>query len=190
MIIIDGEAYNGAPDGRIHPLTGKEPVCFAQAAFLPSKLEEKHLAVITSLADLKYRLDSAFAIASNRFYCLRGTAFADHVRFRSMRHFDKPYPQLSVAAQSQAVFERTNYACDFVGFRYPAYMAALNLPGWHIHIIGKDRQTGGHLLDLQSSRFTVKLHVLNLLELQLPTTTTFDCLDTSGYTTQQIERIE
>jgi acetolactate decarboxylase len=35
-----------------------------------------------------------------------------------------------------------------VGFRFPAALGAVNVPGWHFHFVSADRRRGGHVLDL------------------------------------------
>ena len=33
-----------------------------------------------------------------------------------------------------------------IGFRFPAAMTSVNVPGWHFHFLSADRSRGGHVL--------------------------------------------
>ena len=37
-----------------------------------------------------------------------------------------------------------------VGFLFPKYVKGMNVPGWHLHFIDKDRRCGGHILDFST----------------------------------------
>lgn len=190
LILIDGTAFNGAPDGIAHPLTPETKVCFAECTHLPVHQTPKTITGIASFAALKTKLDQAFSISSNRFYVMRAHASVHFVQWRSVGKWEKPYPTLVHAASKQAVFERSDWECDFVGFRYPDYMAALNLPGWHIHVIGADRSAGGHLLELTADSFEVQVSSIDHFELQLPAGETFNELDTMNVSQKQLQQVE
>ena len=81
----------------------------------------------------------------------------------------KPYPPLAAAAAKQVVFELAETSKGvIVAFRHPAYLAGVNLPGYHCHFITEDRRAGGHLLDCRLEGATVAVAATPNFYLRLP----------------------
>src|ERR687887_373551 len=53
---------------------------------------------------------------------------------------------LAQAAAVQPEFEFHDVSGTLVGFWTPEYAKTLNVPGYHLHFVSDDRQSGGHLL--------------------------------------------
>jgi len=71
------------------------------------------------------------------------------MKTRSVPGQQKPYPPLVEVTKNQPTFEFTDVDGIIVGFRCPAYVAAVNVPGYHLHFLTNDKSAGGHVLEFQ-----------------------------------------
>ena len=55
-----------------------------------------------------------------------------------------------------------------VGFRCPAYVKGINVPGYHLHFLSEDSTRGGHLLSFEVDTAQCQIDVLNHYTLVLP----------------------
>lgn len=55
-----------------------------------------------------------------------------------------------------------------VGFRCPAFVKGVNVPGYHLHFISDDRRQGGHVLAFTLAEGSAELMTLSALHLDLP----------------------
>lgn len=57
-----------------------------------------------------------------------------------------------------------------VGFRLPAFMAGVNVPGYHMHFLTEDLTAGGHVLDSELRDGTPEMDNLHdWLHIDFPT---------------------
>ena len=123
-------------------------------------------------------------------YAIRIDGRFTSVKTRSIPRQQKPYPPLAAAAQKQAVFELTNVKGVIVAFRHPAYLAGVNMPGYHCHFITADRRAGGHLLDCRVEGATVAVDALPNFSLRLPDSQGFLQSDLTGDRRHELEKVE
>jgi acetolactate decarboxylase len=64
-----------------------------------------------------------------------------------------------------------------VGFWCPAYVAGINVPGFHLHFLTKDGKSGGHVLDFTAQTAIVKLDLTNDFTMILPSSPAFYEMD-------------
>ena len=88
------------------------------------------------------------------------------------------------------MFELTNVKGVIVAFRHPAYLAGVNMPGYHCHFITADRRAGGHLLDCRVEGATVAVDALPNFSLRLPDSQEFLQSDLTGDRRHELEKIE
>jgi acetolactate decarboxylase len=145
MIALDGGFYQIKADGRVYPVPGAMKTPFAAVTFF--KAGRTHL--IDRPVNFQQLLDYIDRLlpSPNLPYAVRIEGVFPSVKTRSIPRQQKPYPPLVAAAEKQVVFELANVKGVIVGFRFPAYLAGINLPGYHCHFITADRRAGGHLLD-------------------------------------------
>ncbi len=55
-----------------------------------------------------------------------------------------------------------------LGFRFPAYVEGIEVPGYHLHFISADRSRGGHVLDSRSGALRVQIDPSDDLHVELP----------------------
>ena len=69
-------------------------------------------------------------------------------------------------------------------------MNDLNAVGWHLHFISKDRQFGGHVLDLDIDSAELKIDTTQGFRMQLPDTSMFPTLDLTKDQSEDIKKVE
>ena len=72
---------------------------------------------------------------------------------------------------------------------FPPYMDKLNMAGWHIHFISKDRHLGGHVFGLSLTKGCAHLASLPSFELAIPQEPDFQHLDPT-VSKEDIEAVE
>ena len=103
----------------------------------------------------------------NLFYAFRIQGQFDMVKTRSVPK-QANYRPLVEATKGQTEFSFQNVIGTLVGFFTPAFMASVNVPGFHLHFLSEDLQKGGHLLECQVKQVKVDIQFLYTLELSLP----------------------
>ncbi len=188
MIALEGVFYQIKADGRVYPVAGSMKTPFAEVTFF--KAGRTHM--IEKPMDLRQLLEYVDRLLSspNLPYAVRIDGLFPYVKTRSVPRQQKPYPPLAAAAAKQAVFELANVKGVIVAFRHPAYLAGVNLPGYHCHFITADRRAGGHLLDCRVEGATVAVDVLPNFWLRLPESGGFSRTDLTGDRRQELEKVE
>ena len=188
MIALDGAFYQIKADGRVSPVAGSMKTPFAEMTFF--KAGTTHM--IEAPLNYQQLLDYVDRLlpSPNLPYAIRIEGRFTKVKTRSIPRQQKPYPPLATAAQKQAVFELANVKGVIVAFRYPAYLAGVNMPGYHCHFITADRRAGGHLLDCRVEGATVAVDALPNFYLRLPDNQAFLQTDLTGDHRRELEKIE
>ena len=188
MIALDGVFYQIRADGRVYPVAGAMKTPFAAVTFF--KAGRTHMIEMP----LNYRqlLDYVTKLlpSPNLPYAIRIDGLFPYVKTRSIPRQQKPYPPLAQAAKKQAVFELADVKGVIVAFRYPAYLAGINMPGYHCHFITADRRAGGHLLDCRVEGATVAVDAIPNFYLRLPESQEFLKTDLTGDRRHELEKVE
>jgi len=188
MIALDGAFYQIKADGRVYPVTGAMKTPFAAVTFF--KPDRTHL--IEMPLNYQQLLDYVTKLlpSPNLPYAIRIEGFFPTVKVRSVPRQEKPYPPLAQAVEKQAVFELANVKGVIVAFHHPAYLAGVNMAGYHCHFIIADRRAGGHLLDCRVEGATVAVDALPNYFLRLPDSHEFLKSDLTGDRRHELEKIE
>jgi acetolactate decarboxylase len=188
MIALDGTFYQVKADGRVYPVAGSMKTPFAEVTFFKSG--RTHM--IENPMSYQQLLDYVDRLlpSLNLPYAIRIEGRFTAVKTRSIPRQQKPYPPLAQAAQKQAVFELANVKGVIVALRHPAYLAGVNMPGYHCHFITADRRAGGHLLDCRVEGATVAMDALPNFSLRLPDSQEFLQTDLTGDRRRELEKIE
>lgn len=189
MIVMGGRIYQVRADGKVYspPLNLKTP--FATVSrFNPEKtltLEKD-----SDYEKLKKILDHKFP-NQNIFYTIRLEGEFSYMKTRSVPAQKKPYPPLSKVTQNQPEFEMKNISGTIVGFRCPPYVKGINVPGYHLHFLSKDRKKGGHILNFTLEKATCQIDICNQYHLILPMDKKeFQQLDLSKDRSQELKKVE
>lgn len=188
MILIDGLIFQARADGTVSPASDKTTAPFAAVTRFQPELSTV-VSNLPSIDLLKSMLDPLRA-SDNQFYAIRVDGQFDRVKYRSVPAQTKPYPKLASVASRQPVFERESIPGSLVGFWCPEYARAFNVPGYHLHFIADNRQSGGHLLDCVLREGTVRIGRLATLTVRLPQNDAFDHFQAGGNQAQSLKAVE
>jgi acetolactate decarboxylase len=188
MIALEGVFYQIKADGRVYPVAGAMETPFAEVTFF--KADRTHrLEMPMNFRQLLAYVDTLLP-SPNLPYAIRINGVFPYVKTRSIPRQQKPYPPLATAAAQQAVFELANVKGVVVAFRHPAYLAGVNMPGYHCHFITADRRAGGHLLDCRVEGATVAVDAIPNFSLRLPASQAFSQTDLTGDRRVDLEKVE
>jgi acetolactate decarboxylase len=96
--------------------------------------------------DLKKRIELTLHFNSpSRKFCLSIIAFLvnESMKTRSVPAQKRPYAPLKEVTANQPEFNMNNIFGIIVGFRCPPDVDGINVPGYHLHFISRDRNQGG-----------------------------------------------
>lgn len=166
MIMLDGVVYQAPSSGIPRAVSPQELIPFATLAWFHA---EKTFRQTTPLSD--YASLQAFLSASmpdqNQVLALKVHGTFSYIKLRAPQKQVQPYPTLTEALKTQAIFERTNIKGTAVGFRFPAYFGTANAAGYHFHFISDDRKHAGHILEVASTSFVASVETIEQYNLTL-----------------------
>jgi len=166
MVELDGKAYQIKSDGKVYPVEGKTTTPFAAVKYF----DADRTASLDGPADLdalKAFIDRLMP-DPNLMYAVRVTGTFKKVKTRSVPRQARPYPKLMEVVKAQPTFELADVRGTLIGFRLPAFMDGINVPGYHFHFITEDRKYGGHVLACEVTGATVQLDGTARFEMMLP----------------------
>ena len=157
MVMLDGRIYQVKADGVAYPVPDSLEVPFAAVTFFDSDYESVLMPGAT-FAEVQAFVDLVLP-TENIFFAIRIEGTFGYMKTRSVPAQEKPYPPLVEVTANQVVFEFEDVTGTMVGFRCPAYVSSLNVPGYHLHFLTADCKAGGHVLE-----FTVNDAVVSIDE--------------------------
>jgi len=165
MILLDGTVWQAAADGSVRAMReGATPFAVA-VRFRPER--SALLAGLPDLAALEAALGGLMP-EPNLFHAARIDGRFPLVRVRSVPAQDRPYPPLVEVTRQQTVFDLREAEGTLVVLRCPALAGKINLPGYHMHFLSRDRKSGGHVLAVQVGEARAAAQALDRLDLVLP----------------------
>ncbi len=188
MIVIDHQVYQARADGTVHLMPPKATTPFATVVnFSADQIIDRR--GLTTCSELQTQIDQSTP-NKNLFLAMRFDGTFPSMKVRSVTKQAKPYPPLAEAVQHQAVFEYTNVTGTVLGFRCPSFVKGVNVQGWHLHFISKDRKLGGHILDFAAASGNLQLDTCNRFYMILPEQQQFSTLDLSQDRSKELEKVE
>ncbi len=190
MIIYDGVIYQGRIDGKAYVKTEAVTTPFVNVA-----RSDCNKPLSTSFAGgyegLKSLLNRIYPQENKPvLFCIRGKF--RKLAYRSVPEQQKPYPLLVEVVKQQAVFKKEFIEGVLIGFRFPEYMSGINVNGFHLHFLSKDKKYGGHLFAVDSGEIIIEATSLNSFEVFLPDNIAqarFDKVDAKK-DTEAVEKLE
>jgi len=188
MIALDGEFHQIKADGVVYPVDSSMKTPFAVVtSFEPDRTVTLDKAV--DYEQLEQYLDSLLP-TKNIFYAIKITGEFEYIKTRSVPVQEKPYPKLVEVAKNQPTFEFSNVEGIMVGFRCPVYVEGINVPGYHMHFITRDRTSGGHLLECRMRDVKIEIDNTSAFYMVLPETGGFREVNLSGDKQAELEKVE
>lgn len=147
MVGFDGNFYQVRADGIAYPVSASMETPFATVTFFEVDHKEQ-LPEGLDYEQIQELLDDTLP-TRNIFYAIKIEGVFSYVKTRSVPGQQKPYPPLLEVTKNQPIFEFNDVEGTIIGFRCPAYVAGVNMPGYHLHFLTKDKNAGGHVLEFQ-----------------------------------------
>jgi acetolactate decarboxylase len=165
MAAVDGVFYRIRFDGAATPATDSDKTPFSTVArFSPDK--KITIGPVDGFNALTALLDKELP-TENIVYAVRIDGLFAHIKARSVPGYHRPYPKLAEIVKTQSHLPYENVEATLIGFRFPDYAKGVNVPGWHLHFLTKDRKRGGHVLDVKFEKATGGLVFLNGFSVEL-----------------------
>jgi acetolactate decarboxylase len=83
-----------------------------------------------------------------------------------------------------------NIRGTLVGFRCPAYVGGVNVPGYHLHFITEDKMSGGHVLGFQTDSVNIRIESINEFRMILPRSESFYTTDLTKEKRKELDTVE
>jgi acetolactate decarboxylase len=189
MIVLDGKVYQAKADGRVYLVMDNATIPFATVTIFDQDFslttgQPMNFSVFSK--DMSVRLPS-----QNMIYAVRARGTFPWMKVRAIPAQQKPYPTLTEAAKDQSVYTYTNTTGTLVGVYMPLFFDGLNVPGYHLHFLSDDHQTGGHILDfVVPANTTVEYDITPKFEMLLPTSGAFTGVNLSQDLSKELARVE
>jgi acetolactate decarboxylase len=190
MLVYQGEIFQIKADGKAYRPDLALTTPFATVI----RFEPNHREMLKGQLDfpgLQAVMD-VLAPQQNHFVALAIEGEFARMHVRSVPAQEKPYPPLAEVAARQPEFHFENVRGLLVGFRCPAFVRGINVPGYHLHFIDDDRTVGGHVLDFILTEGEVEWAVADTFTMILPdpNDVSFQGLDLTRDRVEELHRIE
>ena len=189
MVGLEGKFYQVKADGIAYPVDDSMKTPFAVVTFFEPDKSALLGESINNYEQLTGYLDNLLP-TKNIFYAIKIEGVFEYIKTRSVPKQNKPYSPLVEAVKSQSTFEFQNVVGTMVGFRCPAYAEGVNVPGYHLHFITKDRKAGGHLLECQMQNVTIEIDYTSNFYMVLPQSGEFYKVDLTKGKQKELEKVE
>ncbi|MFH1738869.1 MAG: acetolactate decarboxylase [bacterium] len=188
MVALDGEFYQVRADGVARRVSDEMSTPFASVVFFESE-SEIPVQPGTTYSDLRTNLNEKVK-ARNIFHAVKIEGNFGYVKTRSVPGQKRPYPPLVEVTANQPTFEFNDVAGTVVGFYCPDYVGGLNVPGYHLHFLTKNKTAGGHLLEFTIKDAKLTLDYLSDIHIILPSNDEFNSLDLTKDKKKELEKAE
>jgi acetolactate decarboxylase len=187
MIVLDGRVYQVQGTGRVSEARPNAGAPFAVVTrFSPQT--DVDTEPVANFNELEERCDK-YRNSGNIFYALRLDGRFRKVRTRAVNP-PQPGTRLVDAANAQSEFSFNDIDGTLIGLWSPGFSSAFSISGYHFHFLSKDRQHGGHLLDVESGPLRLKVEALTDFHLALPESESFLKADLSKNTAEELAYAE
>lgn len=186
-LMLDGQVYQALGDGTVVAPPDKSTAPFWVSAEFEAD-RSATLESVSSWEDLCGQIDKC-RNSQNLFAAIRIDGVFDQIHYR-VACKSAPGTDLVTATSHQAEFTLNNVAGTLLGFWSPVYARTLNVPGYHLHLLSKDHQHGGHVLGVKASNLKLQVMDANNLVMALPETPAFLKADLSNDPSAALSKAE
>jgi acetolactate decarboxylase len=148
MVALEGKFYRIDSRGTAHVVDLHLKTPFSVVTRFVPTISLK-LGQLDDLLSVQKHLESCLE-SPNIIYALRLTGRFNQVEARSEHpQSQEGLPLAETIAELQTTFRFQNLQGDLIGFWFPEYMRAINVPGFHFHFLDASRRVGGHVFDVR-----------------------------------------
>lgn len=189
MVVLDGRIYQVKADGSVAEVKNDASTPFASVCFFQPDIRFDP-APASDFAAIEEQVNR-LAPNQNLFCAVRISGKFKTMHTRSVPRQKKPYPPLHKVTAKQPEFFMKDIEGDIVGFRCPDFVKGVNVPGYHLHFISRDRTQGGHILGFELAEGRGAVDLLNRFYLQLPEDAeSFAAADLSKDRSEELHAVE
>ena len=175
MIFLDGQVYKVKASGKVERVANKLRTPFAAVTYFTPEIS-RVIFNVENYEQLQVKLNEVVN-DKNFFYAIKIVGNFEQIKTRSVPSQEKPYKPLVEITKNQPIFEYSEISGTILGFYCPAYVAGINVPGYHLHFLSQDKAKGGHLLAVSFGKARVEVCKIDKFTMQLPRDTTLEKLD-------------
>jgi acetolactate decarboxylase len=170
MMIVDGHFFQARGDGSVKEVEDDVLCPFA----VVTRFAPDSAIVLQKCPDLAHLVGQFDQLrhTDNFFFALRVEGHFAYIRTRAMCRTQEGVPLVQAAAV-QPEFEFNDISGTLVGFWTPEYARTFNVPGYHLHFLSEDHQSGGHLLECAGSELRLQIQREGDYHVALPETDDF-----------------
>jgi acetolactate decarboxylase len=170
MMIVDEHFFQARSDGSVKEVEDDVLCPFA----VVTRFAPDSAIVLQKCPDLVHLVGQFDQLrhTDNFFFALRVDGHFSYVRTRAMCRTEEGVPLVQAAAV-QPEFEFHDIPGTLIGFWTPEYARTFNVPGYHLHFLSKDHQSGGHLLECAGSELRLQIQREGDYHVALPETEDF-----------------
>ena len=172
VILYNGKVYQTRSTGVTTemPDTAKLPLAFA-CFFKPDTAFTIIHAI--SEADAFAQID-AHLHHKNAIYAVRITGLISQLKTRTFYPVSsEPFPPIASLIANQKIFNISGVKGTLFGLRVPNYWTGINIAGYHLHFIGDNFKTGGHVVDFIPENVLVEIAEIKAVNIQVPQDSAF-----------------
>ncbi len=188
MIVVDNIIYQARGGGAAMAATGDTGVPFSSVTFFDAD-KSVPLPAGFNLEALEAYVDQ-LAPNQNIYQAIRVDGLFQNVKLRTAPKQTKPYAPLADVIEQQEVFQLSDIAGTLVGIRTPAYLAGLNVPGYHFHFVTADRSKGGHVFGITAASGIIQIDHTAQFTVALPSSQQFAALDLGKTRQDDMQKVE
>jgi acetolactate decarboxylase len=167
LFMLDGEVTQIRAVGNPIPATDDMLIPFATfCTFSPG-----HTATLAGPSDDEavYKIiEQRMFPNSNVFYAVELEGTFTEVIARAPRKQSSADAAISDVIDTQSVFTFQQIEGTMVGFWCPQFVNGINIGGWHMHFLSKDKTRGGHVLSFEIGQINVSVMEMMNFEVMLP----------------------
>lgn len=174
-IVLDGHAYHAQLDGSLRTVAPAERTA---TLWVKRFRADRSIALepVVGFDALTAQLDRKIAVP-NRIHAIRIDGRFRRLSVRSVPRQSPPYKSVTEVVKEQNVFELRDVEGTLVGYRFPAYVSGINAPGYHFHLVDRERRHGGHVLDFAAGTLVAQVDTSRALTVIVPDDPLFDSAD-------------
>lgn len=189
ITILDGHVYQTQASGRTF-----EPDDTAQTAYAFVHPFRADTSITFDGPVDKHALETLLdhqLTNPNGLYAVRVSGHFRQVRTRAFPPVSqKPYGALTTMMARQRFFDWEGVPGDLVGYRLPALLSGINIPGYHFHFLTQDKTKGGHVLSFTGDHLTVKIQRLTGYMVDVPQTMEYQQFDFTKNRQAEVKQVE
>ena len=192
MILLGGKCFRALDDGAVAVAGQDMGVPFAVTTFLQDgpKFTAENIGSLESLKTLlDLKIEEGFGL--NSMHIIRIDGDFTKIYARSEAPYRSQHVTLKeILQKTQKDYEFSDIKGTLVCVYFPDFMDGINAPGWHLHFISDDRNSGGHVFDLEMKHGEATINKISSIEIELPNTPAFDTYSLKDASQEEIKEVE